>query len=412
MAETKKYIWDFLRGTCNYSKAGAAAVMGCWMEESSCNPASFEGDYLGYETSAQVFGNKPKSCNDYCVNYLFPAYASSGLSIDKEFYKIDGYYWPGLGLAGWTGVNISKLLNYAKQVNKQDKVETLEVQLNFFKWDMEHNFSSTNSAMKSATDVYAATETFGRAYELSTMPASWMANRQSQAISIYNTYKDTSITTDITKYRDVDGDVSSGTSGGGLVSDPNAVINAEAINALIISIDPTVKPKDINYDKMTENHVSGVMFKAGAFFDAEHKVYVYSRNENLDAQVRSAIDAGFRFGLFFDVRAKTVEEAKKECEQLYYTVSKYPPALGLWLHIMFKEKDKKKNNKIMDYYITEMNRWGLSFGCGLYCTKSELAKIDWDKYQENFYLWYVNKFTSNSEFAELNKVLSPSFFTI
>ena len=66
----------------------------------------------------------------------------------------------------------------------------------------------------------------------------------------------------------------------------------------------------------------------------------------------------------------------------------------------------------MDYYVAEMNRWGLSLGCGLYCTKAELDKIDWDKYQENFYLWYVNRFTSDSEFSELDKVLSPDFFVI
>ena len=172
------------------------------------------------------------------------------------------------------------------------------------------------------------------------------------------------------------------------------------------------RQRNIDYKKMTSNHVSGVMFKAGAFFDAEHNIYVYSRNANLDAQVRSAIVAGVRFGLFFDVRAKTVNEAKQECEQLYYIVSKYPPALGLWLRLKFAETNKKKNNKIMDYYVEEMSRWGLAFGSGIYCTKKELEKIDWNKYQDNFYLWYVNRFTSESELTQLTKVLSPEFFVI
>ena len=93
-------------------------------------------------------------------------------------------------------------------------------------------------------------------------------------------------------------------------------------------------------------------------------------------------------------------------------MSKYPPALGLWLHIMFSETDKNKNNKIMDYYVEEMNRWGLFFGSGLYCTKSELDRIDWDKYQENFYLWYIHKFTSDDQLSELDTVLSPDFFVL
>ena len=126
----------------------------------------------------------------------------------------------------------------------------------------------------------------------------------------------------------------------------------------------------------------------------------------------SAVKAGIRFGLYFDVRARTIEDAKQECEQLYYTVSKYPPALGLWLHLQFSKTTKTQNNKIMDYYVKTMNGWGLTFGSGIYCTKAELDTIDWDKYQENFFLWYVNRFTSADELSGVTRVLSPEFFVI
>jgi hypothetical protein len=80
--------------------------------------------------------------------------------------------------------------------------------------------------------------------------------------------------------------------------------------------------------------------------------------------------------------------------------------------LKFTETNKSKNNKILDYYVKEMTRWGLSFGCGLYCTKSELEKISWKKYKNNFFLWYVKRFKSDSDFDKLDKVLSPDFFVI
>lgn len=202
-------------------------------------------------------------------------------------------------------------------------------------------------------------------------------------------------------------DSPSSTNGDGVVDNPDDVINADAIDALLISL--TTKVKETDYKKLLKNHVSGVILKAGSYFTSEHKVAKYYRNQNLQKQVDQAVKAGVRFGLYTDVRAKTVAEAKLECEQLYYTISKYPPALGVWLHLMFTTS-KKTNHKILDYYLSELKRWGLTKGCGVYCTKKELAKIDWKKYQDDLFLWYVKRFSKDSELAELKKVLTPDFF--
>lgn len=430
-----KIAWDYLVGQKGWSKTAAAACIGCWLAEN------------GYEYGASYPNVTPpypagtKNPYKYLTKELFPAeieeYWSSrfpGNSVImrnipqslREYtynYRPNGVYYDdgycGIGMGSWTFIyGAGALLQYAKKHNKP--WDDLLLQLDFATYwysspSVEAIDGNSYGLDANRPNIYAkrttnfssiaeATRWFiyyemPSYYDIGYAPDEYIA----EAEKVYKEFKDSAIGS-VFSYTN--------TGDGGVVSDPNAAINAEAINALIVSIDPTVKPKDIDYDKMTSNHVSGVMFKAGAFFDVEHKVYAFSRNENLAAQVQSAIDAGIRFGLFFDVRAKNVEEAKKECEQLYYTVSKYPPALGLWLHIMFAETDKKKNNKIMDYYVEEMNRWGLSFGCGLYCTKSELDRIDWDKYQENFYLWYINKFTSDSQLDELNRVLSPEFFVL
>lgn len=429
-----KIAWDYLVGQKGWSKTAAAACIGCWLAENGytygatynnvvppypkgtknpykyLNKELFPAEIEGYFSSNfpgndVIMKNPPQSLKEYTYNYH-----PNGMSYD-------GYC--GIGLGSWTYIyGAGALLQYAKQYNKP--WDDLLLQLDFaIYWynspsvkaidGKTHVLDANRPTMyaKHTTkfaNVAAATKWFIY-YENPSWYYSGYAPSEytAEAEKVYKEFKDSEI-----------GDIVESTTSeiAGTVSDPNAVVNAEAINALIVSIDPTVKPKDIDYKKMTSNHVSGVMFKAGAFFDAEHNIYVYSRNANLDAQVRSAIVAGVRFGLFFDVRAKTVNEAKQECEQLYYIVSKYPPALGLWLRLKFAETNKKKNNKIMDYYVEEMSRWGLAFGSGIYCTKKELEKIDWNKYQDNFYLWYVNRFTSESELTQLTKVLSPEFFVI
>lgn len=432
-----KRAWDFLITTGGMSKESAASCIGYWLGENGhqygvsytnvtppftpgskspykyLNLELFPGEIEGYlgNCSGTFPGNKvimrnpPDSLISYTYNYR------------PNGYSYDGYC--GIGIGSWTfKYGAGALIKYAKEKGKA--WDDLDLQLNFAiaaysgsygpygsignpsQWAKRgQSHGCTENNFWPGIDWFVAWEMPAWSGYVSASNPHGLGEYEKLARAVYKEFKDTEI-----------GSYGTNSMGGGVVADPNDVINAEAINALIIAIDPTVKPKDIDYDKMTSNHVSGVMFKAGAFFDVEHKVYTFSRNENLAAQVQSAIDAGVRFGLFFDVRARNVEEAKKECEQLYYTVSKYPPALGLWLHIMFAETDKKKNNKIMDYYVKEMNRWGLFFGCGLYCTKSELDRIDWDKYQENFYLWYINKFTSDSQLDELNRVLSPEFFVL
>lgn len=429
-----KIAWDYLVGKKGWTKTAAAACIGCWLAENGYTygftyhnvvppypqgtknpykylkkelfPAEIEG-YLSsnFPGNKVIMRNPPQSLNAYTYSYH-----PNGMTYD-------GYC--GIGMGSWTYIyGAGALLQYAKKHNKawDDLLLQLDFAIYWYSspsvqaidgktYGLDANRPTMYAKHKTNfPSVSAATQWFiyyenPSWYYEGYVPADYTA----EAERVYKEFKDSEIG-DVFEYTTSEG--------GGVVSDPNEVINAEAINALIVSIDPTVEPKDIDYEKMMSNHVSGVMFKAGAFFDSEHKIYTYSRNVNLAAQVNSAVQAGIRFGLFFDVRAKTVDEAKLECEQLYYAVSKYPPALGLWLRLKFEETNKKKNNKIMDYYVEEMSRWGLIFGSGIYCTKKELEKIDWDKYQDNFYLWYVNRFTSESEFEQLKKVLSPEFFVI
>lgn len=430
-----KIAWDYLVGQKGWSKTAAAACIGCWLAENGYTygytynnvtppypsgtknpykyldrelfPAEIEGYYTGsFPGNSVVMKNPPQSLRSYTYNYR-----------PNNTYYADGYC--GIGMGSWTFIyGAGALLQYAKKHNKS--WDDLLLQLDFAMYwyssseveaidGKKHWLSAERPTIfakrtKNFSTVAEATRWFIY-YEIPAWYYSGYAPDKyiSYAEKVYQEFKDSAIGS-------VYGYTNNGS--GGVVSDPNDVINAEAINGLLISIDPSVKPKDINYDKMTSNHVSGVMFMAGAFYDKDHKIYTYSRNPNLREQILSAVKAGVRFGLYFDVRARSIDDAKLECEQLYYTVSKYPPALGLWLHLQFSKTTKAQNNKIMDYYVKTMNTWGLTFGSGIYCTKEELETIDWDKYQENFFLWYVNRFTSASDLPQVTRVLSPEFFVI
>lgn len=424
-----KIAWDFLVGTAGFSKESAASCLGFWLGEngyeygavyknvtppytsSTCPykyltkelfPGEVEGYYTGnYPGNDIVMGNLPQSLINYTNNYR------------PNGYSYDGYC--GIGVGSWTWkYGAGALIKYSQDKGK--KWDDLDLQLNFAVEAYSGSYApygsignATKYAQRGQThgctednfwpgiDWFVTWEMPAWSGYVSASSPHGLGEYEKLARAVYKEFKDT----EIGAYY--------GTSGGGVVTDPNDVINAEAIDALIISLDENVLKVD--YEKLLDNHVSGVIFKAGSYFNDLHQVRSSYPNSNLKKQVDGAVKAGIRFGLYADVRATSVKEAEKECQQLYFVVSKYPPALGLWLHLMFT-KSKSTNHKILDYYLKELQRWGFTPGCGLYCTKQELEKIDWDKYQNDFFLWYVDRFSSESDLEQLDKVLTPDFFVI
>lgn len=424
-----KVAWDYLVGQKGWSKTAAAACIGCWLAENGytygatynnvtppypqgaknpykyLNKELFPGEIEGYFSSnfpgnSVIMRNTPSSLISYTYNYR-----PNGMTYD-------GYC--GIGMGSWTFIyGAGSLLYYAKNENKA--WDDLLLQLDFAMYwysspsvkaidgktygldanrpSMYAKHTTNFSSVAEATRWFIYYENPGWHYS-GYVPS----NYTEEAEKVYKEFKDAEI-----------GSVYGYTTSGGTVSNPNAVINADAIDALVISLDENVK--QVNYKKLLDNHVSGVIMKAGSYFDSKHNVNKNFVNQNLKHQIDEAVKAGIRFGLYVDVRAKSVKEAEKECEQLYYVVSKYPPALGLWLHIMFTQS-KSTNHKILDYYLSQLQRWGFTAGCGLYCTKEELSKIDWEKYQNDFFLWYINRFQSASELSSLDTILTPEFFVV
>lgn len=434
-ATNNKIAWDFLIGVAGFSKESAASCLGYWLGENGFPygasftnvtppfapgsrspykylnvelfPGEVEGYYTGtYPGNAIVMGNLPTSLQNYTWSYR-----------PNGVYYADGYC--GIGIGSWTfKYGAGALIKYAQEHGKP--WDDLDLQLHFAVDAYSGKYGPYGSignpsayAKRTQThgctinnfwpgiDWFVSWEMPSWAGTISASNTHGLSRYEQLARAVYKEFKDTAIG----EYSSYSGYASRD----GIVADPSAVINADAIDAIIISLDPEVKKVD--YDKLINDHVSGVIMKAGSYFDDKHKEAKSFVNPNLKYQINEAVKAGIRFGLYVDVRAKTVKEAEKECEQLYYVISKYPPALGLWLHLMFTQS-KTTNHKILDYYLDQLQKWGLTKSCGLYCTKDELSKIDWDKYQNDFFLWYVNRFTSSSELSELDKILTPEFFTL
>ena len=189
-------------------------------------------------------------------------------------------------------------------------------------------------------------------------------------------------------------------------------IDVSQLTPYVVTVDPSVTK--INYKKLKKLQVSGMMFEAGFLYDkTTHEETVY-QNKNLLKQVTACNEAELKFALYAIVRARNVKEAQEECKYLWYVVSKFPPGMGIWLKLEFqKGQTKKKNNKILDCYLEYLEKWGLKDGCGIYCNKKMIERIDWDTYQDKFLLWYMNMFTDESEFDQVkDKLITPNFFQL
>lgn len=99
-----------------YSNEQVAGVLGNWSVESGIDPSTVETIYdEPYEIGPKKQAAE-KDWNNFTLNTVFPAYSGASFSINKQAYKAeDGNYYPGIGLAQFTGPAGLKLINYAQK---------------------------------------------------------------------------------------------------------------------------------------------------------------------------------------------------------------------------------------------------------------------------------------------------------
>lgn len=187
--------------------------------------------------------------------------------------------------------------------------------------------------------------------------------------------------------------------------DPST-INYEVLDPYLITLDRT-SPDSINFSRLKDIGVVGVLIEAGYLYNSIHNEVTFN-SPKLQSQVQACIEADLPFGLYFDAKARNTTEAKNEMYRLSFPIRLYPPALGLWIHPLLSGS-KVTNSNIIDIYYEELTRLGLQDKVGFYCTRTELKTIDWDKYQDTWYLWLNDHIDTVSDIETL---LVPQFFVL
>lgn len=169
------------------------------------------------------------------------------------------------------------------------------------------------------------------------------------------------------------------------------------------------KSEDIDIDKLKEIKVVALMIEGGFLYDKSHMVVARYRNPKIDEQVKLAKDAEMPYALYFDIRARNVDEAKAELQELQFIIQKYTPPIGCWLTFAFKEEDKTMNDSIIKTYKERLTKLGLVGKMGFYVDRDQLATISWDEWKEDFYWWMVEHV---EEIYEVEQLLYPEFFML
>lgn len=188
-------------------------------------------------------------------------------------------------------------------------------------------------------------------------------------------------------------------------SQTNIVV--DNIDPFVVNIDPSAT--NVNYKNLILAGVVGAMFYAGSLYEpgilhVEKSRYV---SPTLKRQIQELGDA-MPYALYCDVRARNKEEARKECDALFYVISKYPPKLGIWLGLDLGT-NRTANDEVIDMYYKWIIGWGLKDKCGIYCTRAQLGRISWDNYYNKFALWLINMLSSVSNLYDLE---TPNFFKL
>lgn len=164
----------------------------------------------------------------------------------------------------------------------------------------------------------------------------------------------------------------------------------------------------VNYNKLKTMGAVGSMFWAGSYFDADRRKRERFINPNLKQQIQECELANLPFALYTDVRARSVAEAKQEAYEFYFVLSKYPPKLGIWLHIDSKAPQNTLID-IIELYYSRILRWGLKSKCGFYITPQTLQRINWPRWIDKFSLWIIDPLP---EVGTLTQVLTPTLFKV
>lgn len=178
-SESKNQIMKYLHGK-GFTKNAIAGMMGAWQAESSNRADRVEGDYLNQFPGTDVVFSGNDAMNSW-TERLFGIYDNEGINYNRRGYKgTDGNYYPGVGLAQWTGPRGYNLLQYLTK-NGYGWGD-LEGQLAFVSREIG---SGLKSKLNKATSAAEAAKIFIDEYE---MRSSGWSDRNPNAYNIRANY--------------------------------------------------------------------------------------------------------------------------------------------------------------------------------------------------------------------------------
>ena len=190
--DEKQKIWKFLRNKAGLSPVGASGLFGAWEAESGLKPKRVEYDYSKNFPGYDAMNNKSVMDN-FTKNVLFKQYESQGLSINKNAYLgNDGYLYPGLGLAQWTGPRGKSLFDYVNNNGYRSIFDT-DAQLNYAKSEFDKSYPNLIGNLNNAATPEEAARIALDGYEMyngfaATHPDT-LAPRAKNARAYYDKYK-------------------------------------------------------------------------------------------------------------------------------------------------------------------------------------------------------------------------------
>lgn len=174
-------------------------------------------------------------------------------------------------------------------------------------------------------------------------------------------------------------------------------------------VTPDYTATDIDYDELKEIGVIGTMLWAGAIFNSNRDKRSSYANPNINTQVENAKEYNMPWALYADVRSRTSDEARLECRELYYVISKHSPKLGIWLHLDFSKVSALSAKEIINIYYDKILEWGLKGRCGIYATKSQADLINWPQWADKFSFWWIAMLNNMDD---VDSILTPALFQL
>lgn len=156
-------IYMYFKGI-GFSDEGISGVLGVWDCESNIDPTLMEGGYMDSFKALIPQTTTNEGLNMYTKKLLnYYATYCPHLGIDEDGYIFDGNYYPGIGLAQWTGIRSKRLFDFAKE--KGSTWQDVNVQIEYLDGELTKYYSEVKTKLENCSTPEEAAYIFAVEFE-------------------------------------------------------------------------------------------------------------------------------------------------------------------------------------------------------------------------------------------------------